>query len=148
VKWKPPFRGHSRTLAQARREYPRAMRRRLRTSGFALVGGALLATLSGCGHHASRAVMWTSCPRPSSAADIRRFKVRGGEKCRHASRVLGYTAFGHEGSCGDACGYHGYTCRQRPGGLKSNSSGGSYYTYEDDACVRGLRQAAWRIVAH
>jgi hypothetical protein len=74
--------------------------------------------------------------------------VRGGETCSHGSRVLGYTAFGHEGSCGDACRYLGYTCREHPGGLRSNSSGGSYYTYEDDACVRGPRQAAWRIVVH
>jgi hypothetical protein len=114
-----------------------------------VVGGALLATLSGCGHHASRAVMLTSCPRPSSAADIRRFRVRGGETCSHAGRVLGYAAFGHEGSCGDdACHYLGYVCGQHPGGLKSNSSCGSYYTYEDDVCVRGPRQAAWRIVFH
>jgi hypothetical protein len=113
------------------------------------VGGVLLAALSGCGHHhASRAQTWTSCPRPSSAADIRQFRVRGGETCSHGSRVLGYTAFGHEGSCGDACRYLGYTCREHPGGLRSNSSGGSYYTYEDDACVRGPRRAAWRIVFH
>ena len=115
---------------------------------WALVGGLLLASLSGCGHHASRAAMWTSCPRPSSAADIRQFSVSGGETCSHANRVLGYTAFGHEGSCGDACRYLGYTCRQHPGGLKSNSFGGSYYTYEDDVCVRGQHQAAWRIVFH
>jgi hypothetical protein len=114
----------------------------------ALVAGFVLAGLSGCGHHASRVLLWTSCPRPSSAADIRRFRVRGGETCSHANRVLGFTAFGHEGSCGDACQYLGYRCRQQPGGLKSNGSGGSYYTYEDDACVRGQRQAAWRIVFH
>jgi hypothetical protein len=126
------------------------MLRRVKVRGhvLALVGAALLATLSGCGHHASRAVTWTSCSRPPGAADIRRFRVRGGETCSHANRVLGYTAFGHEGSCGDACQYLGYICRQHPGGLKPNSYGGSYYTYEDDTCVRGARQAAWRIVVH
>lgn len=123
-------------------------RLRLRRPALALFGAALLAPLGGCGHHASRRLTWTPCPRPPGAADIRRFRVRGGETCTHASQVLGYTAFGHEGSCGDACHYHGYTCRQHPGGLKSNSSGGSYYTYENDACVRGSREAAWRIVLH
>lgn len=114
-----------------------------------VVGSALLATVSGCGHHSSRAVTWTSCPRPSSAADIRRFRVSGGETCRHAARVLGYTAFGHEGGCGnDGCHYLGYVCGDHAGGLKSNSYGGSYYTYEDDICARGPRRAAWRIVSH
>jgi len=109
---------------------------------------ALLVLASSCGGHASHAAAWLSCPRPPSDADIRQFRVKGGETCAHANRVLGYTAFGHEGSCGDACHYLGYTCRQLPGGLKSNSSGGSYYTYEDDSCVRGQRHAAWRIVYH
>jgi hypothetical protein len=94
-------------------------------------------------------VTWTPCaPPPSDAgADIRRFRVRGGETCSHAARVLGYTAFGHEGGCGDACHYLGFVCQQRPGGLKSNSSDGSY-TFEDDTCARRRRQSAWRIVFH
>jgi hypothetical protein len=74
--------------------------------------------------------------------------VRGGETCSRARRVLGYTAFRHEGSCGDTCHYLGYVCQQHPGALKSNAYSGSYYTYEDDTCIRGPRQAAWRIVFH
>jgi hypothetical protein len=63
--------------------------------------------------------------------------------------MLGFTAFGHEGSCGDVgCHYLGYTSSQHPGGLESNRFGGSYYTYEDDACIRGRHRAAWRIVYH
>jgi hypothetical protein len=124
------------------------MPRCLRALASAFVAGFALTCLSGCSHHASDAPPRTPCPRPSIAADIRRFSVMGGETCRHANRVLGFTAFGHEGSCGDACHYLGYTCRQRPGGLKSNGSGGSYYSYEDDTCIRGRLQAAWRIVFH
>jgi hypothetical protein len=124
------------------------MPRSLRGLVSTVVGGFVLAGASGCGHHASGALPWTSCPRPSSAADIRRFQVMGGETCHHGNRVLGFTAFGHEGSCGDGCHYLGYTCRQHPGGLKSNGFGGSYYTYEDDGCIRGHLQATWRIVFH
>jgi hypothetical protein len=74
--------------------------------------------------------------------------VSGGETCDHGKRVLDYAAFGHEGGCGDACHYLGYTCREQPGGLRSNGSGGSYYAYVDDVCVRGPHQAAWRVVSH
>lgn len=114
--------------------------------GLVAVGALLLG--NSCGDHSSHASAWVSCPRPSSAADIRRFRVKGGEACDHAKRVLGYAAFGHEGACGDACHYLGYNCRDHPGGLKRNSSGGSYFTYVDDLCVRGSRQAAWRVVFH
>ena len=110
-----------------------------------LIGAAVLVTGSSCGRRSTHAV-WISCPRPPSAADIRRFRVTGGEKCGHARLVLDYTAFGHEGGCGDACHHLGYTRYERPGGLERNSSGGSYYTYVDDRCVRGSRRAAWRIV--
>jgi hypothetical protein len=79
---------------------------------------------------------------------VRQFRVKGGETCRHAKRVLDYTAFGHEGGCGRACHYLGFTCQERPGGLEHNSSGGSYYTYVDDSCARGQRHANWRIVFH
>lgn len=94
----------------------------------------------------ARAAAWLPCPRPRSHADIRRFRVAGGETCAHARRVLDYAAFGHEGGC---CPHQslGFTCHDRPGGLERNSSGGGY-TYDDDWCVRGVRRAAWRIVFH
>jgi hypothetical protein len=111
------------------------------------LGVSLLAAASSCGNDASRAAKWHSCPRPPSAADIRQFRVKSDQTCARARRVLGYTAFGHEGMCGP-CHYLGFTCTQRAGGLKRNSFGGSYYTYEDDLCVRGPRRAAWRIVYH
>ena len=112
-----------------------------------LVGLVVVMIASACGGRSSH--RWVSCARPpGSAADVRDFKVNGGETCSHASRILGYTAFGHEGGCGDACHYLGYTCRERPGGLKRSSGGGSFYTYVDDWCVRGSRHAAWRIIFH
>jgi hypothetical protein len=112
-----------------------------------LVGIVVLVIASSCGGRSSH-VEWVSCPRPPGGADVRQFRVKGGETCGHARRVLGYTAFGHEGGCGDACHYLGFICRDRPGGLKRNSSGGSYYTHVDDWCARGPRRAAWRIVFH
>src|SRR5438132_825593 len=115
---------------------------RARLSGTACVlvdVAVVLVAASSCGGRSSHAA-WVSCPRPAdSAADVRRFRVKGGETCAHARRVLGYTDFGHEGEC-SPCHYLGYTCRQLPGGLKRNSSGGSSYTYEDDLCVSGQRQ--------
>ena len=44
------------------------------------------------------------------------------------------------------------TSDTRAGSIPADSNrtlfGGSYYTYEDDVCVRGQHQAAWRIVFH
>jgi hypothetical protein len=127
---------------------PRGRRAHLQVTVRALVAGAVLVAASGCGGHSSHAAAWTACPRPSSHADIRRFRVRGGETCAKAKRILDWVSFGHEGSCGRACRHLGYTCSQVPGGLKREPSGGSTYTYSDDTCVRGERRAAWRIVFH
>ena len=113
-----------------------------------LVGIVVLVVASSCAGRSSHAAEWRSCPRPPGGADVRQFRVRGAETCGHARRVLGYAAFGHEGGCGRACHYLGFTCQERPGGLKRNSSGGSYYTYVDESCARGSRHAAWRIVFH
>jgi hypothetical protein len=115
-----------------------------------LIAAKLLCAGRGGASHNSRtqAAEWASCPRPLARADVRQFRVKGGETCRHAKRVLDYTAFGHEGGCGRACHYLGFTCQERPGGLEHNSSGGSYYTYVDDSCARGQRHANWRIVFH
>jgi hypothetical protein len=116
---------------------PSPVARQLRMSVCAVVASPLLGALTACGDQAQHVSAWTACPRPSSHADIQRFRVRGGETCAHASRVLNYAAFGHEGGCGtNGCHYLGYTCGDRPGGLRSNSSGGSYFTYEDDFCTR------------
>ena len=127
----------------------RDQRARLSGTACVLVGVAVVLVFgSSCGGRSSNAAAWVSCPPPpDSAADVRRFRVKGGETCGHARRVLGYTDFGHEGEC-SPCHYLGYTCRQLPGGLKRNSSGGSYYTYQDDLCVSGQRRASWRIVFH
>jgi hypothetical protein len=123
-------------------------RAHLRGAVCALVGGATLLAASSCAGGSSHATAWTSCPRPAgTAADIRRFRVEGGETCRHANVVLGYAAFGHEGGC-SPCHYLAYTCREVPGGLKHNSSGGSFYTYADFSCTRGGRRGAWRIAFH
>jgi hypothetical protein len=113
-----------------------------------LVGVVVLAVASSCGGRSSHTAAWVSCPRPPGRADVRRFRVEGGETCGHARRLLGYTAFGHEGGCGRTCHYLGFTCGERPGGLERNSSGGSYYTYVDEWCARGPRRATWRIVFH
>jgi hypothetical protein len=116
----------------------------------ALIVVALLCVGVACGCGSSEATAaWTPCPRPASDADIRHFRVTGGETCSHAKRVLDWTAFGHEGMCGDSgCRYLGYVCRQRPGGLAPTDGGGSAYTYEDDSCVRGSHRGAWRIDYH
>jgi hypothetical protein len=119
------------------------------SSAACVVGIVAIVCLSSCrGGESSHTAAWVSCPRPPGHADVRRFSVRGGETCSHARRVLGYTAFGHEGACGRACHYLGFTCRDDPGGLRRDQSGGSYYTYVDDWCTRGHRQATWRIVFH
>src|SRR5436190_21700266 len=109
--------------------------------GACLGVGLGLVLASACG---GRSSSWTSCPSPPGRADIRHFKVQGGETCGHARRVLDYTAFGHEGGCGP-CHYLSFTCEEHQGGLRRNSSGGSYYTYADDLCVQGDRRAAWTI---
>src|SRR3954453_9938540 len=128
---------------------PPLVDRRLRISGCAIVASAVMGALGGCGNHTQHDVAWRACPRPTSAADIRRFRVRGGETCAHGKGILDYAAFGHEGMCGtDGCRYQGYTCRQQPGGLRANSTGGSDFTYEDAVCIRGRHEAAWRIVSH
>jgi hypothetical protein len=122
---------------------------RLSGTACVLVGVVVLAVASSCGGQSSQAAAsWTSCPRPPGGADVRNFRVKGGETCAHARRVLDYTAFGHEGGCGRGCHYLGFTCQERPGGLKRVPGGGSTYTYSDDSCTRGSRQAEWRIVFH
>ena len=113
-----------------------------------LVVVVVLLVASSCRGGSSHENAWVSCPPPAGRADVRRFRVTGGETCSHARRVLAYTAFGHEGACGRSCHYLGFTCQDSPGGLEPTSFGGSYYTYEDDSCVRGPRRAAWRIVIH
>jgi hypothetical protein len=113
-----------------------------------LVGIVVLVAASSCGGGSSHAAAWVSCPRPLGGANVRQFRVKGGERCRHAKRVLDYTAFGHEGGCGRACHYLGFICQEHPGGLEHNSTGGSYYTYEDDSCALGQLHAAWRILFH
>jgi hypothetical protein len=114
------------------------------TLACALVGLVILVAASSCG--GTRHERWVTCPRPPEGADVRQFRVKGGETCGHARRVLDYAAFGHEGEC-SPCSYLGFMCRERPGGLERNSFG-SYYTFSDDSCVHGPRRAAWRIVFH
>lgn len=125
-------------------------RTRFQIVACALVAGALLGASAACGSASSKSTTtWTACPRPASHADIRRFRVAGGETCAHAKRLLDWTAFGHEGSCGNSgCHHLGYVCRQRAGGLVPTAGGGSTYTYEDDSCVRAERKGAWRVVFH
>jgi hypothetical protein len=89
-----------------------------------------------------------ACPKPSTDADVRQFRVRGGESCEQGRRVLTYAAFRHGGGCDRGCHHDGYTCLEHLGRLTQFPSGASLYTYVDDVCIRGRREAAWRIVFH
>ena len=46
-----------------------------------VAGIAVVASLNACAGHSSHPASWHACPRPASAADIRRFKVAGGAAC-------------------------------------------------------------------
>ena len=99
-----------------------------------------------CGH-STHASAWTSCPPPDGRADIRLFRVRGGETCEHARRVLTHVAF-HSKGCAHGCRHDGYTCLEHLARHTQANSGLSLFTYVDDVCTRGDDQAAWRIVFH
>jgi hypothetical protein len=115
--------------------------------------GALVAVLgvllgSACGGRSPAAATWTACQRPAGDVDIRQFRVRGGESCHHARRILGYATFGSEGGCRQGCRHEGYTCLEHLGRHTQQQSGRSLFTYVDDVCARDTREAAWRVVFH
>jgi hypothetical protein len=63
------------------------------TLACALVGLVILVAASSCG--GTRHERWVTCLRPPEGADVRQLRVKGGETCGHARRVLDYAAFGH-----------------------------------------------------
>jgi hypothetical protein len=80
--------------------------------------------------------------------DVRKFEVRGGEICLHASKLISGVEQGFEGGCGASCHVLRFTCQEHPGGLRHYPPGqgtGSYYTYSDAQCTRDAKHARWRV---
>src|SRR5262245_4751753 len=121
-----------------------------RTAGMtaALVAALGVVLLSAACGGRSVDVTWSACPRPAGEVDIRQVRVRGDESCDHAHRILRYATFGSEGGCRQGCKHEGYTCLEHLGRHTQQLSGRSLFTYVDDVCAQGTREAAWRVVFH